>query len=238
MRHACLLWCALVACSSSPGSAGPQGAPGSKGDPGPKGDPGTFAGTFGQGATFAGPTALDGTTTFNGDDLFNAAWRGTYPAVLSTRFGAPLHQVCGPAPATFEVGTADGSVAFGQIVFTDKGHFIAVYGAPFDLKATCSGVVCAGPLTYILKNPGSPKTINVVVNLDNGPSYVYVDGNRGPAITSVGGVDVSIPSGSFALSLVACSGDGASIGLIVENQFITANNLQVDYDRTFHRNGQ
>jgi len=261
---ACLLSLS-ASCSSSPGPAGPgpAGSPGPAGPTGPTGPPGpagttgptgppgpagTFGGTFNGGATFSGPTAFNGTTTFGGLDLFNAAIQGTYPAVFANVFGSPFY--CGPAPDSFLVGTDLGSsltsAAYGHIYQTDQGVLAQSYGSPLAVAGACGGAICVGPLTYFLKNPGTARQISIDVRLDDGPSFVYVDGNQGPnafksvPIANTGvttTIAVNIPSGSFALSMISCSSDGPSNQLYVSSKFITAFGLQVDYDRTFHRNG-
>lgn len=222
------------------GNTGPIGAMGPAGPAGPQGPAGTFNGTFNGAATFSGPTSLDGTTTFNGLDLFNAAMAGTWPAVDSPALG---NYFCGPAPASVEVGTTNGpSAAYGTIIQTAEGMFAGGhYNQPANVACQA---ICYGPISYFLKNPGAPKVIPIMVYLDDGPSFIYVDGNKGPnafrsAPISLGpvAVNVSVPSGSFALSVIGCSNNGTSIGFYVQNKFITANGLSVDHDRTYHRNG-
>jgi hypothetical protein len=99
-------------------------------------------------------------------------------------------------------------------------------------------------VTFFLSNPGAAKSIAIPVYLDDGPSLVYVDGNLGAnrfaAVLSAGAspANVQVPSGPFALSFIACSNNGPSIGMQVPAKFITANGLTVDLDRTYHRNGQ
>lgn len=192
-------------------------------------------------------SALDGRlAALEKSDVFNAVWKGTYPIVLSSYGSSPFF--CGPAPDTLELNLAPASAlsaSFGSLVFTDQGSFAQFYHGPFTGSGCADNLaLCAGPLTFFLKNPGSKKAITITAHLDNGPSYFYVDGNTGPnkfKSTGTGGaanVSVDVPSGSFALSAVICSTDGPTNAIIITSKFITENNLQVDYERTFHRNGQ
>jgi hypothetical protein len=229
------------------GAVGAMGPAGPAGATGPTGAAGTFTGTFSGSATFSGPTALNGTTTFNGLDVFNAAMQGTYPAVVSAMFGGI--QWCGPAPPTFNVASDVSSVtysaAYGQRMETLEGEFGQYWNVPGGTSSTvCTGnAYCVGPVTWFLKNPNAAKTISIGVYLDNGPSYVYVDGNQGAnafrtaALANTATASVNVPTGSFALSIIDCSTDGPSNGFVVTTRWITAAGLQVDYDRTYHRNG-
>lgn len=103
--------------------------------------------------------------------------------------------------------------------------------------------MCYGPLTYFLRNPGAAKAISIGGYYDDGPSYAYVDGNTGPngfrsaALVADQTAFVNIPTGPFALSFIICSDNGRTIAYRIAENFIVNKGLQVDYDRTFHRNG-
>ena len=98
---------------------------------------------------------------------------------------------------------------------------------------------CFGPVTFFLISHVAANTlqpITITANLDDGPSYFYINGVQQSAWGNPTIYDV--PSGAFALSFIACSSNGPSIGAYIGNAFITANNLTVNLDRTFHRNGK
>lgn len=167
-----------------------------------------------------------------------------YPAVIATPAG---NTFCGPAPTSFSVATDATSytAAFGQLLTTSEGAFAVNPGQPFPASCT-NGTpnYCYGPITFFLNNPNAAKTISIETYADDGPSYIYVDGNLGankflspPIGAAITAVNVSIPTGAFALSYVACSNNGPSVNLRVHSKFITANLLTLDYDRTLHRNG-
>lgn len=181
-----------------------------------------------------------------GLDLFNAAMQGTYPLVVSAMRGSPFF--CGPAPVSFSLG---GHASFGQILFTNEGDFSQLHYSPFTIGTSCSDAnsICTGPFTYFLKNPGLARSIAIHAQLDNGDSFLYVNGNDSAGgqfafrSSPVAGntktaVQISIPAGDFALSIIGCSSDGPTNIVAVTDKFITANGLKVDYDRTFHRNGK
>jgi hypothetical protein len=234
----------LLACNGDKGEKGDKGDRGEKGDTGPQGPAGpagTFTGNFDGAATFSGPTEFHGTTRFNGNDLFNATMQGTYPAVLSSILsGSNYH--CGTAPTDFFVDIRIGSsAAYGTILWSNQGQLTH----DFHLLTNPCGTdnTCYGTITYFLKNRGPPKVISIPMFADSGPSYVYVDGNRGPnafrttALSGTIDASISIPSGNFALSFINCSTDGQNLPFSINNTFITLNGLDVHYDRTFHRNG-
>jgi hypothetical protein len=123
-------------------------------------------------------------------------------------------------------------------VFTNAGSI--------SINASMSGpgacpnamLLCAQPLTFFLKSPKA-QTITLHLYLDNAGA-VYVDGMPfATGVTSIKAVDVNVPQGPFALSLLSCSTDGPSNGFTSYDQFLTnaTYGLTVDYDRTFHRNG-
>jgi hypothetical protein len=109
------------------------------------------------------------------------------------------------------------------------GTYPLVRGSP-----SASGYYCTAPNTF-----------DVAAALDNGPSFIFIDGNTGPNASIVGSqsggtfTTVAIPAGKFALSVIACSNDGPSLGVSVSTPFISAtnSNLTIDYARTFHYNG-
>ena len=204
----------------------------------------TFSGTssFTGPATFTGTTQLPATATFGGFDLFNAAWQGVYPAVLGDIFADGFW--CGPAPSTFDVSSdVGGSAAYGKLMTTFEGQIVIGMGGPFPTTCPTSGTqaYCWGPFTFFLNNPGAAKNITIPVYLDDGPSFIYVDGNLGTnkfisgSIAGTQNVTVPIPSGGFALSFIACSNNGPSIGFQITSKFLTANGLQLDYARTLHK---
>jgi hypothetical protein len=169
-----------------------------------------------------------------------------YPAVESN-WGGRMY--CGPAPATFSVASDPGvsqTAAYGRIMTTSEGAF-SNHAWDNGLATTCvtSGTAnwCTSPITFFLKNPNAARTISIDSYGDNGPSYWYVDGatgangSRSVAFSAPTTVSVTIPTGAFALSLIVCSTDGPSNTMRITSKFITANQLTVDYDRTFHRNG-
>jgi hypothetical protein len=171
-----------------------------------------------------------------------------YPAVDSAEFGDG--EWCGPAPVSFNVATDASklSAAFGRLMTTSEGAFAQNFTmlslpSPPTSCGSAAGY-CHGPITFFLLNPGAAKPITLNVNADNGPSYIYVDGNTGAnkflslPLSFVTSANVTIPTGPFALSMIVCSSDGPSIDVIVSNKFITGNGLTVDYDRTFHRAGK
>jgi hypothetical protein len=168
-----------------------------------------------------------------------------HPAVDSAEFGGG--EWCGPAPTSFSVATDASAVsaAFGRVMTTSEGAFAQNFTVP-SLPTNCGSApnYCYGPITFFLINPSAAKTITLDGYFDNGPSYVYVDGNTGankflsPALVGITSTNVTIPTGPFALSLVGCSTDGPSMFLRISDKFITANRLSIDYDRTFHRAGK
>lgn len=172
-----------------------------------------------------------------------------YPAVDSAVFG--VGDWCGPAPTSFSVAIdATGiSAAFGRIMTTSEGAFGQNFGEPAPAPPTSCGSTlapnyCYGPITFFLINPSAAKTITLNGYFDDGPSYIYVDGNTGankflsPALVLTTSTNVTIPTGPFALSVIGCSNNGPSIRLSLPNKFITGNGLLIDYDRTFHRAGK
>jgi hypothetical protein len=244
-RGKALSMVALLCAVACTGAQGPKGDPGEQGAQGPAGPTGatgpagTFSGAFTGTATFSGPTNLNGTTLFNGQDLFSAAMRGTYPAVLSQILGNG-HYMCGAAPTSFNVGSdTASSAAYGSVVYTKEGVFAQTVT---HITNACTNM-CYGTLTYFLRNPGAAKAISINAYLDNGPSYAYVDGNTGPngfrstALSGTQDAFVNIPTGPFSLSFIVCSTDGPSLFLSINENFIVNENLEVDFDRTFHRNG-
>lgn len=173
-----------------------------------------------------------------------------YPAVDSDIFGDG--EWCGPAPTSFSVSTDTtggpfaSPASFGRILTTSEGSFgqnFTTAALPFNCGSGPN--YCWGPITFFLINPNAAKTIMLNGYFDNGPSFVYIDGNIGPnkflssaLVLTTTSANVTIPTGPFALSLIGCSNDGPSLGLEIQNKFITNNGLQVDYDRTFHRLGK
>lgn len=168
-----------------------------------------------------------------------------YPAVDSAAVGGG--EWCGPAPTSFSVATNASalSAAFGRIMTTSEGAFAQGFTVP-SLPINCGSApnYCYGPITFFLINPDAAKTITLNGYFDNGPSYIYVDGNTGankflsPALGLNTSTNVTIPTGPFALSVIECSNNGPSMELQIANKFITANGLSIDYDRTFHRAGK
>jgi len=168
-----------------------------------------------------------------------------YPAVDSALSGVGLW--CGPAPTSFSVATNASafSAAFGRIMTTSEGAFAQAFAEP-SLPTNCGSApnYCYGPITFFLINPNAARTITLNGFFDDGPSYIYVDGNTGankflsPALFNTTSTNVTIPTGPFALSMIACSNNGPTVGLYIPNQFITANGLSIEYDRTFHRAGK
>ena len=171
-----------------------------------------------------------------------------YPAVDSAVFGGA--EWCGPAPTSFSVASVATepfavTAAFGRIMTTSEGVFTQNFTVPsFPTNCDSAPNYCYGPITFFLINPNAAKTITLDGYFDNGPSYFYVDGNAGankflsPALTDTTSVNVTIPTGPFALSLIGCSTDGPSMFLLISSKFITSNALSIDYDRTFHRTGK
>lgn len=170
-----------------------------------------------------------------------------YPGVDSAQFGGGMW--CAPAPTSFNVASDVGasSAAFGRIMTTSEGAFwqnFTMTSLPTNCGSTLAPNYCYGPITFFLRNPNASKTIMLNGVFDNGPGFVYVDGNTGanrflsPALANFASVNVTVPTGSFALSVIGCSNDGPSIALAITNKFITANGLSIDYVRTFHRAGK
>jgi hypothetical protein len=165
---------------------------------------------------------------------------GTFPAVLGRGSGGQYS--CGAPPASLNVASAvpatnfTASQAFGDILFTNGGQFgvdLSLSGA----TSSCPSNICASPVTFFLKSPVD-QTISIHAYVDNAGA-VYLNGasqttGSGNIISSFT-VTANMP---FAVSFLACSTDGPSIALTVNDQFITKYNLQVDYDSTFHRNGK
>jgi hypothetical protein len=228
------------------GATGLAGATGATGTTGVTGATGTFSGTFSGAAsftgsaTFSGATALNGATTYtvgavSGLDLFNASHVGTYPLVRA--LGNMSGYYC-TAPNSFSVAPDTYGATFGNIVYTNGGAFFLDVTPPQTIATSNCGntaILCAGPFTYFLNNAGSARTIPFASNLDNGPSYVYIDGNTGPngsRVTAQGGsfASILIPAGKFALSVMACSNDGPSIGVNVSTTFISATNSNLTVD--------
>jgi hypothetical protein len=232
--------------TGSNGATGPTGSNGSNGPTGGTGPIGLTGGTGPTGNTGAtGPTGsfsgnFTGTVTINGMDLFNAAMQDTYPAVLSASNG--VGPWCGTAPTTLSVGKTDGySAAFGVLLTTNQGQISENVhaGLASDVCATGNNP-CYGPLTYFLKNPGLARTITVSETILDDAGTIYVEGvqKATTATSAVANPTVAIPTGSFALSFIACSTNGDSLIFHIDSPFITANSLQVDYDRTYHHNGK
>lgn len=127
-----------------------------------------------------------------------------------------------------------------------SAFFVDVTPPQTIATANCANtaIFCAGPFTYFLNNSGSARSTHFASGLDDGPSYLYIDGNTGPNASRAGApsgsfTTVAIPTRKFALPGVACSSDGPSIGVNVSTSVITAtnSNLTVDCARTFHYNG-
>jgi hypothetical protein len=165
---------------------------------------------------------------------------GTYPAVLGLGIGPHF---CGTPPPTLNLSSAAppsnfiASSAFGNVVFTNGGVF------SLDLSpvaVTCpTGNLCAAPVTFFLRSP-RVQTI-IVTNYVDDAGAVYVDGNL--VASNLGAnnrTSVNVPAGDFALSFLACSTNGASLWMNVQDPFLTSADygLTVDYDRVFHRNGR
>jgi hypothetical protein len=115
------------------------------------------------------------------------------------------------------------SDAFVRVLFTNGGAVAVLLSAPTPI-ACAANTVCASPLTFFLKAPPTPPSQSITVHsyLDNGGA-IYLNGT--PL-----GVAPGTPPTPLGI-------DGPSRGLNIVDSFITANNLSVDYDRTFHRNG-
>jgi hypothetical protein len=176
----------------------------------------------------------------------------TYPAVLGQGNG---EWFCGTPPGSLNLsamppvaGTVSYSDAFGKVIYTNGGA-IAINLSMIASSSCTTNNVCAGPVTFFLKAPASPATQSFTVHtfLDNGGA-VYLNGvpvagvAPGNPATPLGGnpntTMISVQANqAFALSFIACSTDGPSIAFDIIDQFITANSFTVDYDRTFHRNG-
>jgi len=233
--------CALLAlaCTGPKGDQGEQGPPGPAGAQGPTG---TFSGTtsspvtFSGGATISGGTTINGAVTINGTDLFAAAMAGLSPAVFGYPGGTSAgHLSCG-FPTTLDVSTtvSNGNATYGEIIYTTRGAFNLTQSGPGFMGCTN---VCVGPVTFFLVSP-SAQTVVLQGYVDDGPSKIYVDGTVAATVAGTINQGVNVPSGPFALSLVACSSNGFSVGFSFTNQWITTYNLSIDIDRTFHRNGQ
>jgi hypothetical protein len=205
--------------------------------------------------TFNGNSIVSSSGAWAGGDLFAAAMQGLAPAVVGNSYsfnGSWLSNSCGaPSSINFTVppagnpggnaGVAGGS--FGQVVYTQNGAFNLSQGngGPLSIKAGCTSI-CYGPVTFFVNNP-SPTTTNLIIQgwMDDGPSPIYVDGvvavaNATTNMQSTGQV-VPLPSGAHSISFVACSGNDSSLAFFVSTQFISQYNLTIDYDKTFHRNG-
>jgi hypothetical protein len=172
---------------------------------------------------------------------------GTYPAVRglsAPAAGAPGGGwFCGSAPTTINVSSAIATTgftlsdAYGDIIFTNGGAF----GVDLSLgtaASSCPTNVCASPITYYLKSP-TDQTITVHAFVDD-VGAVYVNGAQravttGATLTLSYNAVANIP---FSLSFMACSNNGPTLGLTVNDPFITTYNLSVDYDATFHRLGK
>jgi hypothetical protein len=175
----------------------------------------------------------------------------TYPAVLGQGNG---EWFCGTPPGSLNLsaippvaGTVSFSDAFGKLIYTNAGAIGINLSA---IASSCStSNVCSGPVTFFLKAPAAPATQTFTVHtyLDQGGA-VYLNGvvvagaAPGNPATPLGGnpnsTMISVQANqAFALSFIACSTDGPSIAFNIIDQFITANSFTVDYDRTFHRNG-
>jgi len=228
--------CALLAlaCQGPKGDQGDQGVPGPAGAQGP---PGTFSGTTTSPVTFSGGTTINGALTINGTDLFAASMAGLAPAVYGHAFPFGLgHLTCG-APSGIDLGAtlSQNSALYGELIYTSQGRFNLSQSG--GLGVTVCSNVCAGPLTFFLNSP-SAQTIVLQGYFDSGPSRIYVNGTGAATVSGIFNQGVNVPAGPFALSLVACSDDGLSIGFYLTNQWITTYGLSIDIDRTFHRNGQ
>jgi hypothetical protein len=206
--------------------------------------------TFNNGDTLA---AADLNTNFSAIDQRLAAleardpFAGTFPAVRGLGGGSSTgggDWFCGTPPATLNVLSTVAptnfttSNAFGDIIFTNGGQV----GIDLSLTAAASACptnVCASPLTFFLKSP-TDQTITIHNYVDNAGA-VYVNGAQ-QAITpnsAMFSVSFNVTAATpFSVSFLACSNDGPSIALTVNDAFITKYNLQVDYDTTFHRNGK
>ena len=164
---------------------------------------------------------------------------GTYPAVRGLGPGGDWY--CGAPPAALNVSPAVAatsyvqSEAFGPVLFTGGGQFgvdLSITGA----TSACT-TVCSNPVTFFLKSTVD-QTITIHAFVDN-IGGVYVNGTSqtmgsGNIISSFT-VTANMP---FSVSFLACSTDGPSTTLTVNDAFITKYNLSVDYDATFHRNGK
>lgn len=161
---------------------------------------------------------------------------GTYPVVLGLGNGDGF---CGPAPATLNIQSTVSSLAltsnaFGRLLFTNAGAIALSLTTPTE--PSCANM-CVGPITFFLKSP-TAQVITLHNYLDNAGA-IYVDGAAvATGLGSDNTTNVSIPAGKFALSLLPCSTDGASVRFSILDTFLTnpAYGLTVDYDRTLHRN--
>jgi hypothetical protein len=179
---------------------------------------------------------------------------GTYPGVLGSGISGPGNgattflYACGTAPAAISVSSSPplpdagwgASSAFGSVFFTNGGAIDINLGPPPETCTSSSTPMdmCAPPLTFFLKSPVA-QSITVTAWLDN-DGAIYVDGVAKLSNLSGNLVNsIPIPAGPFALSFLACSNNGPSLVLTINDAFITnpAYALTVDFDRTFHRNG-
>jgi hypothetical protein len=156
---------------------------------------------------------------------------GTYPAVL----GLNAQHRCG-APATLAVGPDPSARTdtYGPLLHTSEGSFGIEASIGGDVT-TC-GNLCGTPITFFL-NSSTAQVIVLDAFLDNAGT-VYVDGAPVQTYRNREQKGVTIPAGAFALSVLACSSDGNSVGTAIYNSFISTYNLTVDFDRVFHRNGK
>jgi hypothetical protein len=203
--------------------------------------------TFTNGETLTADNLNQNFAALNAKEPF----AGTYPAVVGLGT-APWF--CGAAPATLNLSSVaptaanylTSSNAFGGVIFTNGG--ILAINQSLGVLTTSStqpssicptGAMCASPVTFFLKSP-TAQTL-VIKNFVDDVGSIYVDG---AAVASGLGstqntTSISVPAGSFALSFLACSSNGPTLWVDVYDSFLTnpAYGLTVDYDRTFHRNG-
>jgi hypothetical protein len=196
---------------------------GAQGVQGPAGTfSGTFTGntTFNGDATFNGAVSMTGPVTVGGNDLFTASMQGMYPALLG-------NTTCITRPTTVV------PAVFGPMIWTSEGSIPS--GIDQTPASACTNM-CA-PIHFHLIS-ATARTITVNTYLDD-DGAVYLDGTR-VAVTGGNTVNanINVPAGPFALTFLSCSNNGPSLITFINNRFITLFNLQVNYDKVFHRNGQ
>jgi hypothetical protein len=182
-----------------------------------------------------------------------AALEGTYPAIVQPSYScsAPTSIDLSADPSSLMTASNGFGSSYGYPVYTSGGQLKLENSIPFLINqpgastgnAGASGCpdqlhICGGPITFFLTSP-IQQTINLDALLDNGGG-IYLDGilkNLYPPNSPATITSLTIPVGRFAISFVSCSTDGGSLQTIIYNKFISDNNLTVDFDRTFHRNG-